>query len=285
VPPHLVIPRDKMRVGSLGIYETHAQGTNRVELLDRAAGSVHVGYALYEMQPGGEVDRCVHAYEKTIFVLSGELQLERDGYLIPLKADDFALVAAGVPHATRNISNVVARWVEVAAPQPKPVGGWQDSFFVGVTPWDTACVTSDLRDPRCRQIGHFDVSKMPPSAFMHGDLQGFSVRRLLDREFGAIHMTMFVVEFARGGICNHHDHPFEEAYLVLDGDVDIVFDGKSYTLRKGDFAWTGVGSRHAFFPVEGRPVRWLEIQAPQPPALGGTRFHSRWEYLCRCLEK
>ena len=64
---------------------------------------------------------------------------------------------------------------------------------------------------------------------------------------------------------------------VIEGDVDIVFDGKPYTLRTGDFAWTAVGSRHAFFPVEGRPVRWLEIQAPQPPAQFGMRWHARWE--------
>ena len=120
---------------------------------------------------------------------------------------------------------------------------------------------------------------MPPGAHMHGDLQGFSIRYFVDRDFGAVHLNMFTVEFAKGGICNHHDHPFEEAYLVLEGDVDIVFDGRAYTLKTGDFAWTAVGSRHAFFPVEGRPVRWLEIQTPQPPTQEGMRWHARWEEL------
>jgi mannose-6-phosphate isomerase-like protein (cupin superfamily) len=91
----------------------------------------------------------------------------------------------------------------------------------------------------------------------------------------AANFNMFIIEFADGGLCNHHDHPFEEAYLILEGKVDIVFDGEPYVMGRGDFAWTGVGSRHAFFPKAGQRVRWLEIQAPQPPVRNGQRWHSR----------
>jgi len=279
-PPHLVVPHNDMKSGPIGACEGHATGLSRTTLLDRQAGSVHVGYGICELASGGSVDRCVHAYEKTIYVLSGSVELERDGYLIDLAPDDFALVSTGVPHALRNTNNEPARWVEISTPQPKPVGGWQDTFFVETLSWDGLPDVPPAGDPRRKLIGHYD-STMPPSAHMHGDLNGFSIKFFVDRDFGAIHLNMFTVEFANGGICNHHDHPFEEAYLILDGDVDIVFDGRSYTLAKGDFAWTGVGARHAFFPVAGRPVRWLEIQAPQPPAQDGMRWHSRWEELGR----
>jgi hypothetical protein len=30
-------------------------------------------------------------------------------------------------------------------------------------------------------------------------------------------------------------------------------------------------------------VRWLEIQAPQPPTQEGMRWHSRWEELGRLI--
>ncbi len=106
----------------------------------------------------------------------------------------------------------------------------------------------------------------------------------MDDVFGAVHFNMFVISFADGGLCNHHDHPFEEAYFVLGGEVDIVFDGQEYVLREGDFAWTGVGAQHAFFPRKGTPVHWLEIQAPQPPVREGVRFHSPWDYMSNVLK-
>lgn len=279
-PLHLVVPRARMRPGSLGVYAGHAQGLSRTTLLDRAAGSVHVGYALCELAPGGAVERCLHAYEKALYVLEGALELERDGYGIPLAGDEYALVATATPHALRNTGDRAVRWVEVAAPQPKQADGWQDTFFLGPADWAGATGAPPIGDARARSIGRYDGT-MPPGIDMHGDLRGFAIKHFLNAEAGAVHMTMFTVEFARGGLCNHHDHPFEEAYLVLEGDVDIVFDGERYTLRTGDFAWTGVGSRHAFFPIEGRPVRWLEIQAPQPPAQNGMRWHARWEALAR----
>jgi mannose-6-phosphate isomerase-like protein (cupin superfamily) len=280
VPLHLVVPKAQMHPGILGVYEGHARRLQRTTLLDRAAGSVHVGYCICALDAGGEIDRCIHAYEKSFYVLSGELELERDGHLVSLSKDDYGLVPVGTAYALRNTGSRSAQWVEVCAPQPKAAGGWQDTFFLGGADWNGATAMRDLKDPRTTLLGHYDGT-MPAGTIMHGDLRGFSVKRFIEREFGAIHLTMFTVEFAKGGICNHHDHAFEEAYLVLEGDVDIVFDGCAYTLRTGDFAWTGVGSRHAFFPVEGRSVRWLEIQAPQPPAQFGNRWHSRWEYLAQ----
>ena len=281
-PLHLVIPRKEMRKGVLGVYEGRARGLSRTMLLDREGGSVHVGYSICELAPGGRIDRAIHAFEKTIYVLSGALQLERDGALVRLARDEYGLISTGTPHALRNASSEPAQWVEVSTPQPKPVGGWQDTFFVETLDWERLGETPPPGDPRRKLLGRYDGT-MPPGAHMHGDLHGFSIRYFVDRDFGAIHLNMFTVEFAKGGICNHHDHPFEEAYLVLEGDVDIMFDGRSHTLQRGDFAWTGVGSRHAFFPVEGRPVRWLEIQAPQPPAQGGMRWHARWEEMGRLI--
>jgi mannose-6-phosphate isomerase-like protein (cupin superfamily) len=269
-----------MRAGSLGVYEGHARGLKRTTLLDREAGSVHVGYCLNELAAGGEADRCLHAYEKTLYVLNGTLELERDGHLLPLGKDDFALVSTAVPHAIRNTGRAAARFVEVGTPQPKPAGAWQDTFFLGAAAWGDADKAPSPGDPRAKLVGHYDGT-MPPGVDVHGDLRGFAIKHFLNAEAGAVHLTMFTVQFSNGGLCNHHDHPFEEAYLILEGDVDIVFDDTRYTLQTGDFAWTGVGSRHAFFPVDGRPVRWLEIQSPQPPAQNGMRWHSRWEALAQ----
>jgi len=283
-PLHRVVPRqDRQKVGA-GVFDGHERGLARTTLLDRAAGSVHVGYAICELAAGGAIDRAIHAFEKTIYLLSGSLELERDGALFALTKDDFALISTGVPHALRNLSGAPAEWVEVATPQPKPPGGWQDTFFVETLDWNRLVPAPPAGDPRLKLAGRFD-GRMPAGAYMHGDLQGFSIKYFVDREFGAVHLNMFTVAFADGGLCNHHDHPFEEAYLVLEGDVDIVFDGRDYRLDEGDFAWTAVGSRHAFFPAVGRPVRWLEIQAPQPPTQEGMRWHSRWDELGQSINR
>jgi quercetin dioxygenase-like cupin family protein len=279
-PFHRVVPLRERQKGGAGVFEGHARGLVRSILLDRAAGSVHVGYVICELAAGGSIDRAIHAFEKTVYVLSGDLELERDGTLFALTKDDFAVISTGIPHALRNISGAPAEWVEVSTPQAKPPDGWQDTFFVGTLDWNRLTVAPPSGDARRKLVGRYD-GRMPAGAYMHGDLQGFAIKYFVDRDFGAVHLNMFTVAFAAGGLCNHHDHPFEEAYLVLEGDVDIVFDGCAYTLGEGDFAWTAVGSRHAFFPAAGRPVRWLEIQAPQPPTQEGMRWHARWEELAR----
>src|SRR3546814_18578441 len=106
------------------------------------------------------------------------------------------------------------------------------------------------------------------------------MRMLMDANFGAVHFNMFVISFPDGGLCNHHDHPFEEAYVILGGEVEVTFDGRDYTLKEGDFAWTGVGARHAFFPKKGQPVHWLEVQSRSEERRVGkecvSTCRSRW---------
>jgi mannose-6-phosphate isomerase-like protein (cupin superfamily) len=75
-----------------------------------------------------------------------------------------------------------------------------------------------------------------------------------------------------------HDHPLEEAYLIMDGEVDATFDGELVRMKPGDIAWAGVGCVHSFSAV-GKPVRWLETQAPQMPARHAYRFARDWNYL------
>ena len=195
---HLVVPREEMQPGGPGVFQGHSRGLSRTTLLDREAGSVHVGYAICELAAGGAIDRCLHAFEKTIYVTSGELQLERDGALFRLAPDDYALVSTGTPHAFANGSDEPVRWIEVATPQPKPVGGWQDTFFVETLDPERLPEAPPPGDPRRKLVGRFD-GYMPSGAYMHGDLQGFAIKYFVDRDFGAIHLNMFTVAFADGG--------------------------------------------------------------------------------------
>lgn len=82
-----------------------------------------------------------------------------------------------------------------------------------------------------------------------------------------------------GGLAGAHDHPFEETYMILEGEVDAWFDGEHYRLKPGDVAFAAVGCIHEFSNPANAPVRWLETQAPQPPSRYSYRFARDWTYL------
>ena len=62
---------------------------------------------------------------------------------------------------------------------------------------------------------------------------GISVKMLVDRTFGADQVTMFTVDYELGGAAQAHDHPFEEAYVFLAGEIEGELDGQHYTLPAG----------------------------------------------------
>jgi mannose-6-phosphate isomerase-like protein (cupin superfamily) len=114
---------------------------------------------------------------------------------------------------------------------------------------------------------------------------GISLKMMVDSDLGGQLATMFMVQYEPSGLAGAHDHPFEETYLVLEGEVDAVFDGVSYRLGSGDVGFAGVGSVHQFSNPADVPVRWLETQSPQPPARHSYRFARDWKYLGEVLAK
>ncbi len=98
---------------------------------------------------------------------------------------------------------------------------------------------------------------------------GISVKMLVDRTFGADHVTMFTVDYEIGGAAQAHDHPFEEAYVFLAGEVEAELDGEPYTLRPGDIVFAGcrVGARVLQHGHRARPLD----RDPGAPAAGSPR--------------
>lgn len=82
--------------------------------------------------------------------------MQRGRELFRLAADDYALIPYGAPHAFRNTGTRPARWFEMQAPQPKPPGGWQDTFFVNdEIEWPAKVMPPDFADPETQYLGHF----------------------------------------------------------------------------------------------------------------------------------
>jgi mannose-6-phosphate isomerase-like protein (cupin superfamily) len=98
----------------------------------------------------------------------------------------------------------------------------------------------------------------------------------VDRSFGAIHQSLFLIQYLPGAKIDPHDHTFEESYFIVSGRVQATADGKTYDLGAGDVIWAGVGCVHSFANLGDEPVRWIETQAPLPPAKEVFRFERDW---------
>lgn len=254
-------------------YAPHARGYERASLIDRTIGSVHMGVGVCRLAAGGSVEPCVHANEKGIYLFEGEVEVKRGDETFRLAQDDYALIPTGVAHAYRNISDKSARWFDMQAPQPKPPGQWQDTFFVADEfAWPDNVPALDVA---VTQAGHF-VPRAPiinPNA----GVSGLRVFRFMEKEFGAQCFYMMRGELSPGGVRGYHDHPVEESYLALSGEAIMSIEGEDFHLKAGDYVWTGVGACHAFRHVGSVPFRWIETQAPQFPAHQGTRNYNVWD--------
>ncbi|MEI5519475.1 cupin domain-containing protein [Streptomyces brasiliscabiei] len=269
-------------------------GFRRQALIGETDGAVHTGFGICELRPDGTVGAHVHSYEESFHLLSGTAVLDTPEGSYLLEEGDYGLLPAGVPHAWRGAGDAVARWADMLAPVPRARYG-HDTQPVPALP-EREPVRIDVRDPRTRSFGHFEAAQMDPgkqsqdllalSASMRTALlvySGITVKMMVDTDLGAVASTMFMVGYTPEGVAGTHDHPFEETYLILEGAVDATFDGRSYRLGVGDVAWAGAGCVHGFANAGDTPVRWLETQAPQPPARHSYRFTRDWEYLDRIL--
>ncbi len=153
-----------------------------------------------------------------------------------------------------------------------------------------------MRDPRNRYFfllgpGDMDLDRLKRGASVDAPTvsasmataalaySGITVKMLVDKRLDAQLQTMFMVFYQPGAVAHPHDHPFEESYFMLEGEVEVVADGERYTLRPGDVFWTGVGCIHAFYETKGNTVLWLETSAPGPPDRHSYRFERDWQHL------
>ena len=287
---HTLIRREEIEL--LPALPDQSAGLTRALLIGGHTGATHTGLTLVELADG-YVDCHLHSFETTFYVLSGEPTLYLEDTAVRLREAACGAIPVGTPHAWR--ADGAARWIEMASPRPRGEGQPPDTFFVGPAP-DTEPADLDLRDPRNRNLfllgaGDMDLDRLKQGARVDEPTvsasmataalaySGITVKMLVDKRLDAQLQTMFMVHYEPGAVAHLHDHPFEESYVMLDGEVDVVADDERYTLRPGDVFWTGVGCIHAFYETKGNTVLWLETSAPGPPDRHSYRFERDWEYL------
>jgi quercetin dioxygenase-like cupin family protein len=270
-------------------------GFTRWSIVDDGGPAVHTGFGVNALEPGGAVPAHVHSYEECFYVLNGEVVLQTPEGAHRFVAGDYGLVPVGAPHAWRCDGSTRAQWADMLAPQPR--GGHGDDTYLVPPLSSSTAVPVDVRDPRNRLYGHIEPSNMDVgrqsqdqlalSASMRTALlvySGITVKMMVDSDLGAVLTTMFMVQYDADGVAGAHDHPFEETYLFIEGRAEAAFDGERYELGPGDAAFAGVGCVHGFRNIGNGPLRWLETQAPQPPARHSYRFARDWDYLRTRLE-
>ncbi len=294
---HLIRTVDQAVYEIPAAFASMSEGFRRWSVVNGENGSVHQEFNLCELAPGGSINAHVHSFEESIYVLEGELVVETgDGSYI-LEPGNYGVIQVAAPHSFRNNGNVTTRWAEMLAPQPR-LESTGDTFVVAPLALTSEPIRVDARDPRTRSFGKITAANMEASkqtqnmlavsASMRTALlvySGITVKMMVDSDLGAQLSTMFMVQYEPAGVAGAHDHPLEETYMIVEGEVDSWFDGNHYRLKPGDIAWAGVGCIHEFRnPTQGI-VRWLETQAPQPPRRYSYRFRRDWTYLEEALKK
>jgi quercetin dioxygenase-like cupin family protein len=276
-------------------YAGTSEGFTRAELVGKAQGAVHTGFGLCALDERGVVGTHLHSFEESFYVLEGNPQLTLDDRSHRLAPHECGLVPVGVAHSWSNPDGRTARWLEMHSPAPRHRGP-ADTFFTGAAVPREPGPQVDIRDPRSRVFfrlgpGQMDVDNLKIGAAVDAPTvsasmatallaySGIAVKMLVDSRLGAVLHSMFMVEYQPGGVAQPHDHPLEETYYVLEGEVDAMADEDRFTLREGDVFWTGVGCIHAFWNTSQGKVRWLETQAPQLPSNYSYRFNRDWDYL------
>ena len=278
-------------------FAAHSTGFNRTQLLGGRHGAIHTSTGLCDIAPGGVIEPHVHSYEESFYVLAGNPVLDVEGQSIELGPDRCGVLPVGTPHAWRNPGGEPARFFEMQAPRaredddPAP----PDTFFVPEDPGGEVAAV-ELRDPRNQRYFRLDMNQMEVDNLKLGSqvgepqvsasmatallaYSGIAVKMLVDERLGAALHTMFMVHYQPGGVAHPHDHPLEESYLIIDGEVIAEAAGERFRMGVGDFLWCGAGCVHAFYNESDTTVTWLETSSPQPPARNSYRFNRDWDYL------
>ena len=281
-------------------YAGSAEGYSSFSLVGSRTGAVHTDLSISKLEPGGWTGLHLHSFESAVYVLAGAPVLNIDGHQNQLRAGDYALLPIGMPHGWANPSGGQARLLVHSTPQRRPAGQRPgDTFFLSAGaepgPARPSPANSSINSPVSRYLGHYAGTPPQQEALRVDDrvrdrepagmdtallaYSGISVKMMVDRGLGAELLVMFMVDYEPGGAAQAHDHPFEEAYFFLEGEIEAELDGIAYKLHAGDVLFAGVGSTHGFYNTGRGRVRWIETQAPQPPGRHSYRWTGPWQHL------
>lgn len=91
---------------------------------------------------------------------------------------------------------------------------------------------------------------------------GTNVRFLLEAARTNHSFSLMEVELPLDQGPPPHEHPWDEAYYIIDGDVWFLVGDKEQVFTTGDFIYAPGGLVHAFHGAGEKPARVLVFDAP-----------------------
>ncbi|HEY5305008.1 MAG TPA: cupin domain-containing protein [Acidimicrobiales bacterium] len=281
-------------------YVGHSENFRLQRLVDQSAGSPHMTLSAGFLGADGHLDAVLHSFEVSLYVFSGTLTITTLGRTTLLGRDHCINIPLGTTYCLSSADGPV-EFLQMATPAVMDQGPRQDTFFTGEELIESTPTLPDMRDPRNRNAVRFDAESMnlrrlaagadvnaptvsPSMATALLAYSGIGVKMLIDQQVGAHLHTMFVVDYQPTAIAHPHDHPFEEAYVFVEGEVHALVEGELMVFHPGDVLWAGVGADHGFENRSTGLVRWIEVQAPQPPSRHSYRFNREWEHLAAKID-
>lgn len=109
---------------------------------------------------------------------------------------------------------------------------------------------------------------------MKGDAHGGSSASgtqsttLVGKDNGGINLTVVSADIDPGAGLALHIHPgYEEATLVVEGNIEAVLDGETRVLGPGDLLLAPAGAKHTIKNQSDKPARVLAIYPTTAPEM------------------
>lgn len=263
-----------------------ASGLSSAVLIGAANGAVHLEVALCRLLPGGVVGAHVHPFEESFYILDGEAVFTVADQSYAVKQKSYGFAPIGTVHGWSNPSDQPLLWIGTRSPQPRAIGDALGTYPIGGPIPERPVKPVDVADRTRRFVGQFEEDMMPApgpiqmKGFRSSTARNVAVWMLVDEVVGAIHHTKFSVRFDPTGpamtLGGQHFHPFEETYYITDGKAVAHLEDESIEVGRGDLVFAGINALHGFSNLGTEPVRWIEMQAPNPPPSNAFFFKADW---------
>ena len=72
-------------------------------------------------------------------------------------------------------------------------------------------------------------------------------------------VSFFIVKFSPGKGPRKHRHPYEETFIILEGEIEAIVDGETKTLHENNIVVIPAGIWHEFKNRSERPVFMINV--------------------------
>ena len=83
-------------------------------------------------------------------------------------------------------------------------------------------------------------------------------------------LSVFLCDFSPGIGPKKHRHPYEETFIVLEGEMEAIVEGKTYTIKEGNIMVVPAGKWHEFTNKTDKKIRTVNIH---PVAVMDTEWY------------